>query len=60
MSQPLCNICKLVLTFHIGAFDEIEETYPQLVAIDSEGKSTGFAIDFREFEKQFLIERNQY
>ena len=35
-----------------SSFSEIEEKYPELVAIDSEGRSTGNAIDFTIWEKK--------
>lgn len=43
-----------VLSFALGRFDEFESDHPGLVAIDSQGQSTGRVMDLCEFRTSRL------
>ena len=43
-----------VLSFALGRFDEFESDHPELVAIDSQGQSTGRVMDLCEFRTSRL------
>lgn len=43
------NIARIPLTPLAGSFEEVEQNYPDMVAVDSQGRATGKVMDFCEY-----------
>lgn len=50
-SQTAMHIARILLKPLAGSFEEVEQNYPDMVAVDSQGRATGKVMDFCEYKK---------